>query len=188
VSRLRRFLHLERPRADASDEPDPSAATAGRFEGVVRPSTGAAPGAPRTSGADLERFGPEPPPPIELVEAGSAERPFTRCMRCGMDHGVFATECGGCGASLDTAAMREFNEKLWAKRQEEAAREARAAAERAELQRRAGAELSSARRAMGEELAREVGRRERRRLAQWGSAGSDRWGRLIRWIAAVLGG
>ncbi len=169
MSRLRRFLHLERPRSGRTDDGDPSPGTVERFDGVERP--GARPAAPRSSGADLDRFGPEPEPSIELVEAGAGERPFTRCMRCGMDHNVFATECSGCGASLDTAAQRGFNETLWARRQEDAAREARAEAERRELQARAEAELAGARRAMGEELAREVGRRERGRL------GAEEWDR-----------
>jgi hypothetical protein len=171
VSRLRRFLHLERPRGEEADA-DPRAGTAGRFAGVERPGRG--PDAQAGSGASLERFGPEPDPSIELVEAGAGERPFTRCMRCGMDHHVFATECSGCGASLDTAPQHEFNERLWERRQEEAAREERAAAERKALQDRAEAEQSEARRAMGEELAREVGQRERRRLASelgWGGWG-----------------
>jgi hypothetical protein len=178
VSRLRRFLHLERPRAEASGSPgaEPSPATAGRFGGVERPGTGPEPGAPRSSGADLDRFGPEPPPSIELLETAAGERPFTRCMRCGMDHNVFASECAGCGASLDTAEQRDFNDRLWAKRQGETAREAAAAAERREREAREQAELAAARRAMGEELAREVGKRERIRLGMdergwtgWGS-------------------
>lgn len=166
MSRLRRFLHLERARSERPDdaEPDATPDTAERFEAVERPGARAGPAAPRSSGADLDRFGPEPEPSIELVEAGTADRPFTRCMRCGMDHNVFATECSGCGASLDTAPQRAFNEQLWAKRQDEAAREARAEVERHELAARAEAELATARRSMGEELAREVGRRERRRL------------------------
>jgi hypothetical protein len=165
LSRLSRFLHLERARSgrDAPGEPaggDP--ATAERFEGVQRPGRG--PAAPRSSGADLERFGPEPPPRIELLETASNAQPFTRCMRCGMDHGVFATACTGCNASLDTAEQRAFNERLWARLQEEAAREARAAAERRALADRDQAELARAQRAMGEALAREVAERERWRL------------------------
>lgn len=179
MSRLRRFLHLERPRSDRADgagDAETSPATAERFEGVERP--GPRPGAPSSSGAGLDRFGPEAPPSIELVEADAGERPFTRCMRCGMDHGVFATECSGCNASLDTAAQREFNEKLWARRQEEASREAAAAAERRELEVRAAAELARARRAMGEEIAREVGERERWRLGSEGgrSGSGGSWG------------
>jgi hypothetical protein len=181
VSRLRRFLHIERPRAErpaGTEELAPG--SAGRFGTVERPAP--APASPG-SGADLGRFGPEPPPPIELVEAAAGERPFTRCMRCGMDHGVFATECTGCGASLDTEPQREFNEQLWARRLEESAREARAAEERRALAAREAAELAAARRAMGEELAREVGRRERLRLdAELGAdgAGWDGVWRLLR--------
>ncbi len=100
MSSLRRFLRIESPRTERPDPAEPSHETAERFEGVERP--GKAPGAPRSSGADLGRFGPDPEPRIELLQADAADRPFTRCMRCGMDHSVFATECSGCGASLDT--------------------------------------------------------------------------------------
>src|SRR5512133_3121239 len=163
MSRLPRFLRIERPRSERRDDVDPSPETAERFGGVERP--GPRPGAPRSSGADLGRFGPEPEPRIELLQTDASDRPFTRCMRCGMDHNVFATSCSGCGASLDTAPQRAFNEARWAKRQEDAAREARAEAE-----------LSAARRSMGEELAREVGRRERRRLGVDEGFGGG-WGR-----------
>ncbi|HEX9052473.1 MAG TPA: hypothetical protein VF841_18245 [Anaeromyxobacter sp.] len=162
MSRLRRFLRIERPRSEGPGDAEPSPGTADRFEDIERP--GRTTGAPRASGADLGRFGPDPEPRIELVETGAADRPFTRCMRCGMDHGVFATACSGCGASLDTEPQREFNERLWARRQEETAREAAAGAERQALAARAEGELAASRRAMGEELAREVGRRERLRL------------------------
>jgi hypothetical protein len=162
VSRLRRFLNIERSRAARpGDGPEPSAATAERIEGVERP--GRDPGRSAHSGAELDRFAPPPPPPIELVETEAGERPFTRCMRCGMDHGVFATECTGCGASLDTEPQRAFNEALWARRQQEAAREAAAEAERRALA-GDGAGLSSGTRALGEAIAREVGEAERRRL------------------------
>jgi hypothetical protein len=200
VSRLRRFLHIERSRAaGAADPADAAAGTAGRFGTVERPSAGPAP--PPASGAELGRFGPEPPQALELLESSAGERPFTRCMRCGMDHGIFATECTGCGASLDTEPQREFNERLWARRQEEAAREARAAEERRARAAREEAEIASARRtpggpergggsaaptgsrAMGEEIAREVGRRERLRLdveLGWGGTGWDGAWRLLR--------
>jgi hypothetical protein len=163
MSRLRRFLHIERSRAERPEgDRDAAPETADRFAGVERPARRQAPSA--GSGAELGRFGPEPPPEIELVETAAGERPFTRCARCGMDHHVFATECTQCGASLDTAAQRDFNERLWARRQEEVARDERAEAERRAMQARAEAELAAARRAMGEEIAREVGRRERLRL------------------------
>src|SRR5512138_2886255 len=156
MSSLRRFLRIEQPRSERPGDAEPSPETAERFGDIERP--GPAPAGPRSSGADLGRFGPDPEPRIELLETDQAERPFTRCMRCGMDHNVFATECSGCGARLDTEPQRDFNERLWARRQEEAAREARAEAERRQAAARSEAELAAARRAMGEELAREVGR------------------------------
>jgi ribosomal protein L37E len=175
MSSLRRFLRIERPRSERPGDVDPSPDTAERFGDIERPGPPA--GAPRSSGADMDRFGPDPEPRIELLETAATDRPFTRCMRCGMDHNVFATECSGCGASLDTEPQRDFNERLWAKRQEEAAREGRAEAERRALAGRAEAELAASRRAMGDELAREVGRRERQRLGMEGGLG-DRSGGL----------
>ena len=192
MSRLRRFLHLERPRAAGGEARDAPTSAAGRFEGVLRP--GRHPRAPSASGAELGRFGPDPDPRIELVEADAAARPFTRCMRCGMDHGVFATECEGCGASLDTEAQRAFNEQLWARRREEAAREEAANAGRRALAARAESSLSASRRAMAEELAREVGRRERARLATeglgggWGLPGEGKIERTLRRLLRLLGG
>ena len=173
MSRLSRFLHLERERSGQPEEADPSPGTAERFEGMERPGPG--PGAPRSSGADLDRFGPEPPPRIELLETPPGRQPFKRCMRCGMDHGVFASECSGCGASLETAAQRAFNEALWAGLREDAAREALAGAELEAARERGRAELSAARRAMGEQLAREVADRERSRLGGEGGAFGDGW-------------
>lgn len=178
MPRLRRFLHIERPREGRGEKDGAPSGASDRFGGVERP--GAGPAAPSSSGAGLGRFGPEPDPRIDLVETEAGERPFTRCMRCGMDHNVFAVECSGCGASLDTEPQREFNERLWARRQEDAAREAKAAAERREAEARAEAELSAARRKMGEELAREVGDRERLRLGTegrgWGGRGFGSFG------------
>ncbi len=180
MSLLDRFRRIERPRSERSEAPAvPGAETSGRFAGVERPTK--PPASPR-SGADLERFGPEPAPRIELVETSATERPFTRCMRCGMDHHVFATECTGCGTSLDTAAQRDFNERLWARRQEEAAREARAAGERRAARELGEVDLAAARRAMGEELAREVGARERARLDA-----EEREAGLGRWLSNLLG-
>ena len=182
--RLRRFLHLERPRRPDSSgqDPDPPRPGGGRFDGVERPRpapspAAPAPAAPRT-GAQLDRFGPEPEPVIELVDT-EGKRPFTRCMRCGGDSNIFATECGGCGMSLDTPAQHEFNERLWAERQAESEREAGAATERRELAARAEKEDARARRALAEAMAREVGDRERRRIGveEGGWGGGLGWGR-----------
>jgi len=165
--RLRRFLHLERPRhPDAGgDDRAPPSPGGGRFEGVERPKAAgsARAGAPPRTGAQLERFGPEPEPAIELVDT-EGMRPFTRCMRCGADSNFLATECASCGTNLDTREQREFSERFWAERQAESEREARAEAERRELAARAEQEEGRARRAMAEEMAREVGDLERRRI------------------------
>lgn len=178
--RRRRFLHLERRRPERPPE-DAIAPSASRFEGVRRPPAAGAPPAART-GATLDRFGPEPEPTIELVEAEGSQLPFHRCQRCGMDSNVFATACAGCGTSLHTEAQRAFNERLHADRQAEAAREAAAAAERDALRSRAEAEDAGARRALYEALAREVGDRERRRLDAegLGGGGLGTFGRMRR--------
>ncbi|HSN92208.1 MAG TPA: hypothetical protein VLS93_13340, partial [Anaeromyxobacteraceae bacterium] len=77
--RLRRFLHIERPRAPGDPAPDgPDAATEGRFGELGRPPGGPGPRAAGT-GASLERFGPEPEPSIELARTDPDARPFTRC-------------------------------------------------------------------------------------------------------------
>ena len=172
--RLRRFLHIERPRAPGDPAPDdPGASTEERFGTLGRPP---GPGPrPKGSGARLERFGPEPEPSIQLAEADPEARPFTRCMRCGAEGGAFATRCSGCDADLDTPAQHEFNEKLWARRQEERRREEAAQAERREMVARAQADEARARRELGETLARETGDLERRRL-EVEDARSGGWG------------
>jgi hypothetical protein len=181
--RLRRFLHLERARPDRPEaEPAREGAdpTGERIAGVERP-TAAPAGASRgpQTGAQLGRFGPEPEPRIELADT-EGRRAFIRCRRCGADANVFATECGGCGISLDTPEQHDFDERFWAARQAEADREARIAAERAEIRARAEAEEARERRAAAEAMAREVGEAERRRIGRWGGWGG-RAGRSGEW-------
>jgi hypothetical protein len=186
LSVLDRFRRIERSRREA---PRPAAdpETAERIEGLERPAP--APTAPAASGADLDRFAPpRQQAQVELQAADDARRPFTRCMRCGMDHNVHVTECTGCGASLDTAAQREFNDRLWRERQAERAAEERLEAEREALRTADAAELAVQRRAMGEALAREVGERERRRLDGEDFAGADvALGSILLGIGAGLG-
>lgn len=180
--RLRRFLHLERarPARPAQDPPGGAAAeddTRERIAAVERPQApGGAPHRPRT-GAQLERFGPEPEPTLELVEA-EGRRAFIRCRRCFADNNVFATRCGGCGLDLDTPEQHAFDQQFWAARDAEALREARQAAERQALMARAEAEARREQRAAAEALAREVGDRERRRLGWMRGGGTEPWSPL----------
>jgi hypothetical protein len=176
---LSRFLHLERPRpAGAPEGPvDPEAVA--RIQGVTRPEAGTAPRAAAT-GADLDRFGPEPEPSLQLADGDPAAPPFSRCMRCGAENGAFATRCTACEADLETAAQRESDARLWAARQEESRREAAALGARRATHAREEADEARARRELAEAAAREVGDSERRRLeleelrsAGWGGGG---WG------------
>jgi hypothetical protein len=162
VSRLRRFLHIERSRTAAPAEAEPDAATARRFGGVEEPA--GAPGAPARSGAGLDRFGAPPPAALELARPDAGERPFTRCPRCAMDHHVTAVECTQCGARLDTEACRAFNDALWEERRAAAAADEEAAAALRAAREEAQAQAARDRRAAAETLAREVGEQERRRL------------------------
>jgi hypothetical protein len=176
---LRRFLHLERPRPAGAEEPHrPDAA--GRFDGVRRPPAGPGPH-PAGTGASLERFGPEPEPSIQLADPVDGAAAATRCMRCGAENGAFATRCVGCEADLDTPQQHAFSEKLWARRQEDRAREEAALAERHRMLERAQAEEARARRELSEATVREVGDAERRRLevedarSGWGTGWGGGW-------------
>ncbi|MGC4000130.1 MAG: hypothetical protein QM767_22920 [Anaeromyxobacter sp.] len=164
--KLRRFLHLERARRpDGEPEPaaDDDSTVADRFEGVERPRPPAAPAPPRRSGAELGRFGPDPEPVIELADT-AGRRPVNRCLRCGMENGLFVTRCGGCSADLDTPEQHAYNERLWQDRQAEDARAEEQHAYRRAAEEQARAEAAQARRAAAESMAREVGQLERRRL------------------------
>ncbi len=165
--RLKRFLHLERPRGVAA-EPDagPSGA-AGRFGAVERPGAPVARAA--RTGAELDRFGPEPEPRIELLEPAAGGRSFVRCMRCGADASAFATRCDRCDADLDTPEQRAFAERFWLERDAQDARERATEEERRAIRERAEAQD---RRALGEAIAREVGGAERRRIEAEGFSDS----------------
>lgn len=106
-----------------------------RIEPPGRPA-----GRPPPTGASLDRFGPAPDPPMELLETAGRVRPSVRCMRCGVASDLFVRRCPGCDADLDTAAQHAFNEKCWTEAQARAEREASSARERRALQERAAAE------------------------------------------------
>ncbi|MFT3913865.1 MAG: hypothetical protein QM704_07065 [Anaeromyxobacteraceae bacterium] len=183
--KLKRFLHLERPRGPDTDGPAPTA-DPGRFdalEGTASPGSSADSGplrgpTPGTSGpptpaaavSEAARFGPDHDPGLQLAERDPAARPFQRCPACGRDHGLHEVVCT-CGARLDTPEVQAWNDRLWAERAAEDARlsaEGEAARERA---RREAEELAKLKYEMGVELARQVGDRERRRLGVDGGLG-----------------
>ncbi|MFO0584791.1 MAG: hypothetical protein U0229_21165 [Anaeromyxobacter sp.] len=171
AGKLKRFLHLERPRDPDSDGPAPTA-DHGRFDAVEGPSSTrpSIPSVGPRSGPesrDAGRFGPDRDPGLQLEERDPAARPFQRCPACGRDHGLHEAVCA-CGARLDTPEVQAWNDRLWAERAAEDARlsaEGQAARERA---RREAEELAKLKYEMGVELARQVGDRERRRLGMDG--------------------
>jgi hypothetical protein len=169
TDRRRRFLGLERRRQDAIPEERPK--TGGRFGAVEKPGPVAANTVPGEA-TDRFRAPEERPPDVERSREG--EQPFVRCAHCETDNTVYAATCHNCQADLDTPEQRAFNERLWAARKAESAREAAVLAARREEQERASVEERRARRILAEQMAREVGESERRRL----EGGSSAWGWL----------
>src|SRR5205807_1176749 len=92
--------------------------------------------------------------------------PFLRCPRCEADNTRYADRCVNCQAPLVGDDVRAWNERLWAERQAQRAREHAARQES-----RSEQELLQQNRMLGEALAREVGERERARLSWWWSGG-----------------
>ncbi len=163
---LRRFRNIERARGPgAGVEPAPSAE---RFERVEGP--GPAPAEPAVPGSATDRFRPPRERPLEVAERPDGEQPFRRCARCEVDSARFADVCPNCGADLRTPEQEAFNERLWARRREEAAEESRALAERERERDRLAAEEQRARRALAVEMA---GREADRVEAELG--GAWRW-------------
>lgn len=172
AGRLRRFLHIERARVPGAapagraggDGAAEGAARSGRFDAVEERAAHATP--QLATGAQLERFAPgsRQEPALELASRAGDARPFTRCARCEMDHGLHALVCAHCGERLDTPGVEAYNARLWADRQAATARDAAAGEALRTEQERAREDDARARRALAESLAREVGDRERRRL------------------------
>lgn len=170
MKQLGRFLRLERARKDSEHE---MPAAPSRFSTLeeVRESPPPAPHA--TPG--LQRFAPVPTPEPELeLETPDASEPFVRCPDCGADSARHATVCRQCEASLDSEAVRAFNEKLWLQMRSE--REAEDARERETLRTR-GVGTSVPDEAFAAELAaREAARRALEAPSYWGAPGWG-WGR-----------
>jgi hypothetical protein len=109
MSRLRRFLHLERER-DGSDEAPPAPSVVERFSKAEDPH----PEAPARPRSTLDRFAPEAETdvPLELADDPGA-RTFVRCAYCGRDHNAAARVCTQCGRDLLSRMQRDFNDNLW---------------------------------------------------------------------------
>lgn len=205
MTRLRRFLHLERPR-NAAPEPDLAPSSRRRFgavdstpDEIEAAAPGAAPpgdagepaeaakhepgasappgGAPGSvsAGPVAGRFGEPPARAPEVATPASDAQPFVRCYRCETDNSIYAEHCSTCSAELDTPEQRRFNEALWTERRQQAAQLDDEVRRLREASARAEEEAHRARRQMGELIAREVGRQERDRLDRDGYDGG-RWG------------
>lgn len=80
----------------------------------------------------LDDASTQPQVDLALDTEGISGQPFVRCARCGADSGVHAKACDSCGAELDTAEQRTFNEKVWETRLRRDERERAALAQMAE--------------------------------------------------------
>ncbi len=111
MKQLGRFLRLERERKDTEPStPVPPR----RFATLERAQDGDATVAPvRRPSGSLERFSPEPEPPL-VLDAPDTAQPFVRCVHCGADSSRYALVCVHCEARLDTEECRVFNARLWA--------------------------------------------------------------------------
>jgi hypothetical protein len=92
AGRLSRFLNLERRRKPDAAPPH-EVVSRGRFD---------------------------PRPEIEL-SPDHGEQPFLRCPSCEADNSRYAASCVNCGGRLDTAAVTEWNDRLWISLHEEKA-------------------------------------------------------------------
>lgn len=125
-----RFRRIEPRRAEALDEVEtadrariaavidgaPASVTPDRIELDEGPfAREGAPAAPARSAPSLELSEAPEPARVDLTidTAEVAGQPFQRCARCGADSGIHAKVCGNCGAVLDSAEQRTFNEKVW---------------------------------------------------------------------------
>jgi len=173
-----RFRRLERPRAAGPEEAGRPSGTDSRIEAVRGPGELPAPSAPGEAEAGaaghLDRFRPAPERGLELDLPGQDAQPFLRCSGCETDNFRAAARCTTCGADLDTEPQRDFNRRLWAARQAEAAAEAAASAARRATLDEELARDAALRREAAELMARQVGDAERRRLEREGF--SPGWG------------
>jgi hypothetical protein len=139
AGRLTRFLNLERPHRPG-EAPPHEVATKARFTG-------------ETSGM--------------VLSPDLGEQPFLRCPRCEADNSRYAERCFNCQDVLTGEDVRAWNEQLWTRRQEEAAREQQQGQIPTEQ------DLLRQNRMLGEALAREVAEKERARLSWWSGGNAN---------------
>ncbi len=157
--RRSRFLNLEMGRKEAPGGAAPT--DPGRFDALEQPA--AAPVA--SSSPSVDRFRPpvEQQASLELSQSRPEDQPFIRCMRCEADNHALATFCAQCHNDLNTADQRQFNEKLWAQRRQEAAA-LQEQEEKFKQQKLAADVPVPDQRALGEAIAATVARETRQRM------------------------
>jgi hypothetical protein len=167
-------LHLERSRPSAPSSAAPDARRFGALELEPELPDTAAP----VPASTAERFREPEGSALALDLTADGEQPFVRCAACGVDHARRSVRCSRCGAALDTAEQRAFNEGLWAARRREAEEERRSAEARRDALEREREEEARARRALAEAMAEEIQRRERER-EPWFARALRRLGHLL---------
>lgn len=116
MSKLSRFLHLERARGERPQHGDGASPLRdkGRFESPQERRD--APQEAAVPEAHLERFKGEAP--LALADVPEEARRFPRCALCESENGRFAKACAVCGADLGTPEQLEYNERLWQQRRQ----------------------------------------------------------------------
>lgn len=122
MTRLSRFLHLERSRDGRAKPEEPSQLQNGqRFEAVEAPGEALHSVVPE---AHLERFKPgDAPLLLEGEPTDEAAQYFPRCARCEAENGRFVPRCIVCGADLNAPEQHEYNARHLKERQAQAVQE-----------------------------------------------------------------
>lgn len=129
MSRLKRFQHLESPRAERpNDGPRKTEERFSRMESERAP--GEIPPPPPPPPPSAQRIRTQvAEPSLALDPRDRVEQQFIRCMRCEADNSRYAQDCIHCGASLRTEEQRAYNEAFHQRRQVEVAQQAEAEAQ-----------------------------------------------------------
>lgn len=155
-----RFLQIEP--GDAEHPPESEAANRGRIAAVLESAPASTTHVQFEIGDGAQEGDARPPfegPAMRTLESGATDvvsdpacgielsvaapqgQPFVRCVQCGADSSIHASECERCSARLDGREQQAFNEALWGTRLRQIDEE------RAALDQMAAARYDAARRA-----------------------------------------